>query len=137
MASIARPQSLQNHPDDTSGVCGLSWRRVLKIRNTVCWRWYYRFREEIPVEEFMSEGNQVIAESLNAFAPAGTGSFATFLFRALYRRMPSVARREWATAIEYSYDQPGKHSKGRHAVYRGPTLVDVPDDSAAYDDGVG
>src|SRR5690242_2757817 len=103
MEIVARPLSPCSPNDDADGAHGLTWRRIFKIRNTVCWRWFYKFGMRIPFEEFASEANQVIVESLTAFAPCGAASFAHFLYRALSRRMPSVARREWAGTIEYSY----------------------------------
>jgi hypothetical protein len=108
------------------------WRTIFKLRNTVAWCWYYKFGAPIPVEEFMSEGNQVLAESIAAFDPQGSGSFVTFVYRALHCRMPSVARHEWAGTIERTYDDGGKYAKVTSTVYKGPAFCALPKDPALY-----
>ena len=85
----------------------------------------------------MSEGNSVIAECLLAFDPAGPASFATFLYRAMSRRMPSVARHEWVGTMERTYADAGpdrQHRKVTSTTYQGPHFCDLPHDPATYDD---
>jgi|GEM_PF-5816922 len=126
-------QSIPNN--DAVELYGLSWKRIFKLRNTAAWRWYDRFGSRIPVEEFMSVGNQVIAECLNTFEPDGPSSFAHFLYRALDMRMPDVARREWAGMIQRTYAGTGRHRHVTSTTYQGPTFTELPVDPALHDDG--
>jgi hypothetical protein len=75
----------------------IDWPAVLRLRDTVARRWYLLAEETIPVEEFVSAGNQVIAQCLRCYEP-GRGKLTTLLYAALRRGMVSVIRQEggWA-----------------------------------------
>jgi hypothetical protein len=75
----------------------IDWPAVLRLRDTVARHWYLLAEETIPVEEFTSIGNQVIAQCLRCYEPA-RGKFTTLLYAALRRGMMSVVRQEGAWA---------------------------------------
>jgi hypothetical protein len=115
-------------------VCGLPWRTIFKLRNTVAFRWCRKFGDQIPVEEFLSECNQVIAESARAYTPQDGCTFAGFLYRAMHRRMPSVPRHIWAGTNTYVYERPGRGQKRLSIVLQGPNICELPRDPVTHDD---
>src|SRR5258705_342954 len=130
-------QSISPHPNDDypDGVHGTPWRSIFKLRNTVAWRWFHKFGEQIPFEEFASECNVVIAESVRAFVSQEGCTFAGFVYRAMDRRMASVPRRYWAGGTnEYRYDRPGRGQKRLAVVLQGPKTCELPRDPVTYED---
>src|SRR6267143_1936341 len=107
-------QSIPASPthDYAEGVHGLPWENIFRLRTSVAMKWFRKFHGHIALEEFASECNQVIAESVRAFVPQEGCTFAGFLYRAMHRRMPSVPRHLWAGGTnEYRYDRPGRGQK--------------------------
>lgn len=119
----------------TDAIHGLSWRNVFKIRNTVAWTWYRKFGSRIAVEEFMSEGNLVVAECVLAYTAEGPSSFAHFLYKALTLRMPSVARREWAGCIQRTYTGSKRERRVTSTTYHYPHFSELPVDASTQEDG--
>jgi DNA-directed RNA polymerase specialized sigma24 family protein len=115
-------------------VHGLPWARVFTIRNAIAREFFRKFHEEIPLEEFLSEGNQAMTEALAAFDPHGPASLATWLYRALRRRMWDVVKREWKGTNESIYASHTAHAKRLKTIYKAPQLEAIPDDSALHNE---
>jgi len=130
MGSIARPQSLQNYGDHAEGVHGVSWKRIFRLRDSVARRFYRKFHQQIPLEEFLSEGNQALVESLIAFDPTGAVSLTTHLYRFLSKRLWDVPKREWRGTSESTYAEVGRHARRISTMYKAPTFVEIPGDSS-------
>jgi hypothetical protein len=130
MESIAFPPS----PLQAEGPYGLSWKRIFKLRDSVARRFYCKFQGQIPLQEFLSEGNQALTESLASFPPDGPASLPTWLYRHLVRRMWRVPGKEWKGANESRYAHRGKHAPRLKILYRPPHLESIPNDSSMLTD---
>ena len=111
---------------------GLSWQRIFTIRTAVARTFFHKFQEQIPLEEFLSEGNQALTESLAAFDPSGGASLATYLSRALRCRMWDVVKREWKDTSVTTYASHTRHAQRLTTVYKAPHLEELPEDSAVH-----
>jgi hypothetical protein len=102
---------------EQDGLYGLSWEAIFRLRDAVARRWYYKFWQRIPLEEFLSQGNLVITQCSAAYDPTGSASFATVLHVWLRRRMSTVIEQEWRGCTERVYA--GKHT----AQFRPPYTI--------------
>jgi hypothetical protein len=120
--------------NDVDGVHGLPWRHVFKLRDSVAYRWFLRYRMLIPLAEFQSGGNLGIAQAMRTYA--GTAPFGTYLTKVLHHRMSHVVRAEWSGWVEYVWGEDyevlpdGRRRRKELArIYHTPNLVPlVPQD---------
>lgn len=111
---------------------GLTWQHIFRLRDAVARTFYGKFAEAIPLEEFLSEGNQVLAESLTTFDPHGPASFTTYLYRQLQRRLWDVPKRVWHDTNETTYASHTQHAKRLQTTYKAPQHVPLPDDATLH-----
>jgi DNA-directed RNA polymerase specialized sigma24 family protein len=80
------------------------WERLHRIQHAVCWRWYRRFDERIPLQEWLSEANEALAWAILHYDPTQSAQFTTFLSAVLQRHMRDVPRREWGSLVTRQWD---------------------------------
>ena len=124
-------QSIPVPPSNSQAehVHGISWSHIFRIRDGVAFMWYRRFRMLIPLEEFLSVGNLVIAQAMRIYEPGRPPPFSIYLAKALHHRMATVPREEWSGWVTYERseerDGTGRRKLLRRAVHA-PAIEPLP-----------
>ena len=81
------PHCVPSTDDDAQGLFDMPWADILAMRDRMARRYYYKFRQRIPLEEFMSAANLGVAIARRDFPQSSSGaSFRPYLGRCILHR---------------------------------------------------